>query len=44
MAAELLSDVTVYRLKEDDFKQSLAKLLLKKVEVRDGEVVATVGV
>lgn len=37
------AEVPVYRLDQSDFKQSLARLALKSVEVRDGEVVATLG-
>ena len=31
------------QLDQGDFKESLARLVLKSVEVRDGEVVATIG-
>ena len=34
----------VYRLKQTDFKQSLAKMLLKSVKVHDGQLQAVIGV
>ena len=39
VAKRYLSDIPVYTLDQGDFKQSLAKLLLKSVEVEDGRVV-----
>jgi hypothetical protein len=38
-----LAEVPIYRLDQDDFKQSLTRLMLKSVAVREGEVVATLG-
>ena len=38
-----LSDLTLYRLKQDNFKHSLAKLVLKSVAVENGEVAVEIG-
>jgi hypothetical protein len=38
-----LSDLILYRLKPDNFKHSLAKLVLKSVAVENGEVVVEIG-
>jgi hypothetical protein len=38
-----LSSLTVYQLDQEDFKQSLAKLVLKSVQVRDGAIIVEVG-
>ena len=38
-----LSRIVMYRLKQDDFKHALAKLVLKSVAVADGEVVVVIG-
>ena len=38
-----LSSITVYELDQKDFKQSLAKLMLKSVQVKDGSIVVGVG-
>ena len=38
-----LSDLTLYRLKQDNFKHALAKLVLKSVAVENGEVVVEIG-
>ena len=43
MAQRHFAEVPVYRLDHNDFKESPARLVLKSVEVRDGEVVATIG-
>ena len=43
VAQRHFAEVPVYRLDHNDFKESLARLVLKSVEVRDGEVVATIG-
>ena len=43
VAQKYFAEVPVYRLDQSDFKQSLARLVLTSVVVRDGEVVATVG-
>ena len=43
VAQRYFAEVPVYRLDQNDFKESLARLVLKSVEVRDGEVVATIG-
>ena len=43
VATTHLSTFTVYELKQDDFKQSLARLVLKSVSVEDGAVVVEVG-
>ena len=43
VATTHLSTFTVYELKQDDFKQSLARLILKSVSVEDGAVVVVVG-
>ena len=41
--AELVERVPVYRLKQQDFKTSLTRTLLKGVEIRHDRVVATLG-
>ena len=42
--AELyLSSLPVYRLKQDDFKHSLARLMLKSVRVEGGHLVVEIG-
>ncbi len=38
-----LASLTVYQLDQEDFKQSLAKLVLKSVQVRDGAIIVEVG-
>lgn len=38
-----LSDVTVYTLNQDEFKESLAKLILRTMAVEDGRVVVEIG-
>ena len=38
-----LSEVAVYRLDQKDFKQKVAKLVLKSVDIRDGKLVVVVG-
>jgi len=38
-----LSDVTVYTLNQDEFKESLAKLILRTIAVEDGRVVVEIG-
>ena len=38
-----LSDLTLYRLKQDNFKHSLAKLVLQSVAVENGEVAVEIG-
>lgn len=38
-----LSEVPVYRLKEEDFEQSLARFALKSVQVREGKLVVVIG-
>ena len=43
IARGVLGHTPVYRLKQESFKQSLAKLVLRDVSVRDGKVVATLG-
>jgi hypothetical protein len=43
VAKRYFSAIPVYRLDQGDFQQSLAKLVLKTIEVRDGEVVVTIG-
>ena len=43
VAKRYLSNIPVFTLDQGDFKQSLAKLLLKSVEVEDGRVVVVVG-
>jgi len=42
-AVRFLADVPVYKLDQKNFKQSLAKLVLKSVLVEDGELVVEVG-
>ena len=43
VVANQLSNITVYELDQADFKQSLAKLVLKSVEIRGLVVVVEVG-
>ena len=43
LAKAYLSSVILYRLKQDDFKHSLAKLVLRSVAVENGEVVVEIG-
>lgn len=38
-----LTITPVYRLKQTDFKQSLARMLLKSVKVRDGQLQVVIG-
>ena len=38
-----LSEVTVYTLNQDEFKESLAKLILRTIAVEDGRVVVEIG-
>lgn len=38
-----LTQIPIYRLKADDYRKSLARLVLKSVQVRDGEVIAVIG-
>ena len=40
---EYLSEVPVYRLNQKEFKQKVAKLVLKSVEIKDGRLVVVVG-
>ncbi len=40
---KLMPSIGVYTLKEGDLKQRAAKLMLQKVEVKPGKVVATIG-
>ena len=40
---QYLSEVAVYRLDQKDFKQKVAKLVLKSVDVKDGKLVVVVG-
>ncbi len=40
---QYLSEVAVYRLDQKDFKQKVAKLVLKSVDIRDGKLVVVVG-
>jgi hypothetical protein len=35
--------LAVYRLDPDDFEESVAKLVLKEVAVRDGKLVLSIG-
>ena len=42
-ATRFLADVPVYKLDQKNFKQSLAKLVLKSVLVENGELVVEVG-
>ena len=44
LAKRHLSDVTVYTLNQDDFKESLAKLILRTIAVEDGRVVVEIGI
>lgn len=39
-----LSDVPVYKLDQSGFKHSLAKLMLKSVQVEDGQLVVIIGI
>lgn len=43
VAQRYFAEVPVHRLDQNDFKESLARLVLKSVEVRDGEVVSMIG-
>ena len=43
VAARYFEQITVYRFRAGDFQQALTRLVLKSVEVRDGEIVAVVG-
>ena len=43
IARGVLARTPVHRLKQESVKQSLAKLVLREVVVRDGKVVATLG-
>lgn len=43
VAQQYFAEIPVVRLNQGDFKQSLTRLVLKSVTVREGEVVATVG-
>ncbi len=38
-----LTQIPIYRLKADDYRKSLTRLVLKSVQVRDGEVIAVIG-
>ena len=38
-----LDELAVYRLDPDDFEESVAKLVLKEVAVRDGKLVLSIG-
>ena len=38
-----LSDVTIYTLNQDEFKESLAKLILRTIAIEDGRVVVEIG-
>ena len=40
---QYLSEVAVYRLDQKDFKQKVAKLILKSVDIKDGKLVVVVG-
>ena len=40
---QYLSEVAVYRLDQTDFKQKVAKLVLKSVDIKDGKLVVVVG-
>ena len=40
---EFICDIPVYQLKQKDFKEKLAKLLLKKVRVENERLILTVG-
>ena len=40
---QYLSEVPVYRLDQRDFKQKVAKLVLKSVEIKDGKLVIVIG-
>ena len=42
-AEAYLTTTPVYRLKQTDFKQSLARMLLKSVKVRDGQLEVVIG-
>ena len=43
LAKRYMSDIPVYKLDQGDFKQNVAKLLLKSVTVEDGRIVVVVG-
>ncbi len=43
MAQRYFAEVPVHRRDQNDFKESLARLVFKSVEVRDGEVVSMIG-
>ena len=43
VAQRYLSEVPVYQLKQEDFKQSLARYVLKSVQVREGKLVVVIG-
>jgi len=43
LTKKYLSDVTLHTLNQDDFKESLAKLLLRTIAVEDGRVVVEIG-
>ena len=43
MAQRYLSEVPVYRLKQEDFEQSLTRFALKSVQVREGKLVVVIG-
>jgi hypothetical protein len=42
-AEAYLTTTPVYRLKQTDFKQSLARMFLKSVKVRDGQLQVVIG-
>jgi hypothetical protein len=43
VAQRYFAEVPVHRRDQNDFKESLARLVFKSVEVRDGEVVSMIG-
>ena len=43
MVKHYLSSVLIYQLKQDDFKHSLARLVLKSVRVEEGNLVVEIG-
>jgi len=43
LAEKYLSDVTVYTLNQHEFKESLAKLILRTIAVEEGRVVVEIG-
>jgi mitochondrial fission protein ELM1 len=43
-AEAYLTITPVYRLKQTDFKQSLARMFLKSVKVRDGQLQVVIGI